>query len=183
MQLTPGVAVVPPRSELQPFLFLRACDVALVVLRDPIPEAASAAAANASLFCRWSSRWRWCGRRWSGKASQEGGREGRKGKREEGGRQPPRQSPKTTFNTANGGAHSLMRSLARPLLRPSVRTSVWGNEGRRRRQSGRLEKRRGRTNARGREGAASLPRQRQPAVARRRRRRCPCVHLSHVTEL
>ena len=86
LQLIPHLA----RSELQPFLpsclFLRACDVAPVVLRDPIPEAASAAAAaaNASSFCRsvelalemvWATTMVEGGKASQGKRGSEGGRE------------------------------------------------------------------------------------------------------------
>ena len=166
---------------------VRAMSPPCVVLRDPIPEAASAAAAaNASSFCRsvelalemvWATTMVEGGKASQGTRGSEGGRE-----RERGGRlgkvQRLRSPP---LRADGGGAHCLARSLPRPLA-PSPSLCV-GQRGaaaaaaiRPTRETPRRDEG---------EGAASLPPS-LSAVARRRcrrRRSCPCVHLSHVTEL
>ena len=137
LQLIPHLA----RSELQPFLpsclFLRACDVAPVVLRDPIPEAASAAA-NASSFCRsvelalemvWATTMVE-----GGKASQ--GRRAREGGPKEGGREAAASAKSKDYvhhhrerTAAEAHTASRARSLAHSLAVPLCWATRGGDGG------------------------------------------------------
>ena len=122
-----GVAALPS------CLFLRACDVAPVVLRDPIPEAASAAAANASSFCRsvelalemvWATTMVE-----GGKASQ--GKRAREGRREVGGREAAASAKSKDYvhHHCERTAEAHTASRARPLA-PSLAVPLcWATRG------------------------------------------------------